>query len=614
MNKKSYLQSLEPLKLVGKHKVKEVVQEPYDFLKIIMENSTNAIFSIDLNGKFTFVNPRTSEITGYPSIDLIGQHFSILLSKDNLLEANEKFKKAILYKEIVQYYHARLIHRDGSIRIFTFIIVPLIRAGEVIGIVGTAEDITEQKKLEEELQRKSVAMNTAMDGMAILNKHGEIIYLNDAHIKLYGYDHSAELMGKQWRVLYDDKEIRKLEQNVLPILSEQGKWRGEAHGRKKNGTIFSQELSLNLIEGDGLVCVVRDVTESKQAEEALQKALKDSFRQTVQNLQNLIFKIKKDNDGKIIYTLYEGKIAQDLGLTTDNTKGRATSDLFPPEVASYLDEQHQKAFLGEVVQYEVTFANRIFYNTLSPIINGSLVVEVVGTSIDITEFKETQMALLKVDTLSAVGQLAAGVAHEIRNPLTALRGFVQLLNSKKSDDKRHLDIMLCELDRIEFIIKEFLMLAKPHRVAFQKKDLHMMLKHTVDLLNTQAIMNNVQIVTKAEPDIPLIHCEENQLKQVFVNFIKNAIEVMPDGGKLFIKVKLINTKQVLISFVDQGCGITEEGLAKLGEPFFTTKEKGTGLGLMVCYKIIEHHKGKINVESRVGTGTKFDIILPIDQH
>lgn len=110
----------------------------------------------------------------------------------------------------------------------------------------------------------------------------------------------------------------------------------------------------------------------------------------------------------------------------------------------------------------------------------------------------------------------------------------------------------------------------------------------------------------------MIHCEKNQLKQVFLNIIKNAIEAMPDGGQLTIKVMKNTGNTISVQFIDQGVGISEDRIPSLGEPFYTTKEKGTGLGLMICYKIIENHNGRLTIESKVGQGTKMEIELPFD--
>ncbi|WP_225983712.1 MULTISPECIES: PAS domain S-box protein [Bacillaceae] len=231
---------------------------------------------------------------------------------------------------------------------------------------------------------------------------------------------------------------------------------------------------------------------------------------------------------------------------------------------------------------------------------------------DVTDKIRMEEQLKKSDTLNVVGELAAGIAHEIRNPMTALKGFIQLLEgSLNGEFSTYFQVISSELQRIETIITDFLILAKPQAVSYQIKQVNNTIENTLDLLSAQASMHNIQFHTHFSK-IPPIHCESNQLKQVFINLIKNAIEAMPTGGFIDITTELFFDSHVLISIQDYGTGIPETVLDKLGEPFYTTKEKGTGLGLMVTYKIIEEHAGWIEVASEEEKGTLFQIYLPIN--
>jgi two-component system, sporulation sensor kinase E len=238
-------------------------------------------------------------------------------------------------------------------------------------------------------------------------------------------------------------------------------------------------------------------------------------------------------------------------------------------------------------------------------------VAYASISHDITERRNTDELLRRSEKLSIVGQLAAGVAHEIRNPLTTLRGFVQLQHAKAKGNQQHLDIMLSELDRINFIVSEFLILAKPQAINFQRRDLVFILQDIISLLASQANLNNIQFHFDCAPHIPLINCEENQLKQVFINIIKNGMEAMPEGGEITIQVGNLASDDVMVRVVDQGFGIPEDQLARLGEPFYTNKETGTGLGLMVSQQIIANHKGSMQFYSELNKGTTVEIILPL---
>lgn len=234
---------------------------------------------------------------------------------------------------------------------------------------------------------------------------------------------------------------------------------------------------------------------------------------------------------------------------------------------------------------------------------------VVAVTHDISERKKTEEYLRTSEKLSVIGELAAGVAHEIRNPLTSIKGFIQLLK-QPGQNERYYDIMLNELERINIIASELLVLAKPQAVHYKKKNITEILLTVIELLESQAHMKNIEITTDFDKDLPSVRCEENQLKQVYINIIKNAIESMSDGGQIHISAKLKPDGQILISCIDEGCGIPPELLSQLGKPFFTTKEKGTGLGLMVSQKIIKDHSGTIDIKSELNIGTTIQITLP----
>ncbi|KKI92028.1 histidine kinase [Bacillus sp. SA1-12] len=229
---------------------------------------------------------------------------------------------------------------------------------------------------------------------------------------------------------------------------------------------------------------------------------------------------------------------------------------------------------------------------------------------DVTERrKHTESLFQKSEKLALLGQMAAGIAHEIRNPLTSIKGFIQLFKANYIQ-KEYFDLILSELERINSIVGEFLVLAKPTAVIFEEQDVKELIKDVVTLMNSQSILNNIQIFVELDTDLPMISCEKNQLKQVLLNLFKNAIEAMPHGGNIDVRVKEKEEGKISIQVIDQGIGIPKERIPTLGEPFYTTKEKGTGLGLMTCFKIVEDHSGELKITSEVNKGTMIEIILP----
>jgi PAS domain S-box-containing protein len=325
------------------------------------------------------------------------------------------------------------------------------------------------------------------------------------------------------------------------------------------------------------------------------------------------------SDDKVVYINSEGEKL--LGVTQKETVlGKTVYDIVHPT--------HHETALKRIKQAKLMVNTPLSFIEMKIIRLDGMVIDVETASApiifkgkealltvgkDITEQKQRNDELLrKSDKLSLVGQMAAGIAHEIRNPLTSLKGFLQLIGSEQPNDKREFfDIMLNELERINFIVGEFLILAKPHAVIFKEESIELLCRNVLTLLDTQAILNNVQIFMKVHPNIPFISCEKSQLKQVLINLIKNGIEAMTNGGNITIEIGPTDEQDfVFIRVIDQGCGIEEGKIPELGEPFYTTKEHGTGLGLMVCYKIIENHNGKMHIQSKVGEGTTIEILLP----
>ncbi|MGE7051812.1 ATP-binding protein, partial [Paenibacillus glucanolyticus] len=241
------------------------------------------------------------------------------------------------------------------------------------------------------------------------------------------------------------------------------------------------------------------------------------------------------------------------------------------------------------------------------------VTSMISVSRDVTERNRIEELLRRSEKLNTVGQLAAGVAHEIRNPLTTLRGFLQLQQQTHKTNPDHIDLMLSELDRINLIVSEFLILAKPQAIHFQERDVRIIMGDVISFLDSQAHLYGIEFKLTFAVEPTFVHCEENQLKQVFINLLKNAIEAMPEGGNVWIDLKRPNAELVQIDIRDEGQGIPEELMPHLGEPFITNKETGTGLGLMVSQRIIQGHRGTMEIESEVGIGTKVSIVLPAVQ-
>jgi two-component system, sporulation sensor kinase B len=221
--------------------------------------------------------------------------------------------------------------------------------------------------------------------------------------------------------------------------------------------------------------------------------------------------------------------------------------------------------------------------------------------------------LYQNEKLKSLSEMAASISHEVRNPLTVTRGFVQLLRSPSIDEEKknsYIDLSLQELDRAASIITDYLTFAKPHEnVEITQLNVVDEVSYVANVMQPYGLMQNVTIKLKIIPNEVYILGNKKQLHQCLINLSKNAIEAMPNGGSLEIKITKENTK-IHIQLIDTGIGMTAEQITRLGVPFFTNKEKGTGLGTMVAFSIVKAMNGKIKVDSKINEGTTFTISIP----
>ncbi|MGN5652135.1 ATP-binding protein [Bacillus sp. Brlt_9] len=464
------------------------------------------------------------------------------------------------------------------------------------------------------LSRKEEELHTILQNMPVmvdaLDYNGDFVLWNRECEIVTGYT-AEEIIGNPHalQLLYPDHNYRhQIQTKFLTCGKNFRDW--EMHLTCKNGetkTIMWSNISEQFpVTGYSYWAVGVDITHLKAIEEQL--------KQQTSELE-LIFKALPDlcflteDDGTIID--YKAGSPTKFYVPAEAFMGKKFFEVLPSPVAQQFHEaihQVKEKATNVIVEYPLTINGSVgfFEARCLPLLHDKIMIIVR----DITERKKTEELLNKSDTLAAIGQLAAGVAHEVRNPLTVIKGFIQLFQINKEDQEKYFDLMLSEIERIEAILQEFLSIAKTDEINTEQKNIYQIYKNVVSLMNTKAIMTNIQVELYADTKDISIDCSENQLKQVFINILQNSIEAMPDGGKITIHIKEINDEGVIIHVIDEGIGIPEERIKRLGEPFYSTKEKGTGIGLMLSYKIIESHQGKISIMSEVGVGTTVTIYLP----
>ena len=469
----------------------------------------------------------------------------------------------------------------------------------------TSEDITEQ------LQS---FMDHSADPIAIVDLEGITLQVNLAFEEFFFWKRE-ELIGKPFPIIPDflEKSVHEMHKRI----EEGEKWKGfETVRQRKDGRLMDVSISLFNIRNQenepmGLAFVYRDITSQKKAETALKES-EERYRSFVEASPEAIF---VHRNGIIEYMNPMG--AKMLGMErVEDIIGMSVFQFVHPDSYDTVGRRIEimrddRENVGLLEQKFKRLDGEVFYGeTLGIPINymGHPAIQVLCR--DITERKKTEYLLRKSSLLSAVGQMAAGIAHEVRNPLTAVKGFLQLMR-ETADSKEYLDMTVSEVEKIEVLIEEFLSLAQPKSTACEPLQLTPVLDGVISLAEFKAVLNDVRIIKGYEGENVSVMGEPNQLRQVFTNIVSNAIEAMPNGGALRIEVDDSINGHTIIRFSDQGCGITEERMAHLGQPYYSTKEKGTGLGLLVSSKIVHEHHGKINFYSEVGKGTDVDVILPL---
>lgn len=336
----------------------------------------------------------------------------------------------------------------------------------------------------------------------------------------------------------------------------------------------------------------------KQIEEDLRK----SQKQIVNILESIADPfIVLDRD--LRYTYLNREAEKHLARQKKELLGKKILDVFP-QFDHFLLEKYRKAIRenkSAYFEFYSTESEKWFQVIAYPIEDGLLTY-----FRDISGEKLTEREMARLESLNLIGQMAGSLGHELRNPMTTVRGLLQLLGSKEecAEFADYFKMMIAELDRANSIITLFLSLAKNRVLNLQPNNLKAITESLYHLLQADAVASEKNIVLELQ-EVPELCLDEGEIRQLILNLVRNGLEAMPPGKNLVIKV-YSELAEVILSVQDQGSGIKPEIIEQLGTPFFTTKESGTGLGLAVCYSIVERHKGSITLETGP-TGTTFFI-------
>lgn len=458
------------------------------------------------------------------------------------------------------------------------------------------------KKQEERLR---LVLEESYDGFWDWNVATGEVYYSPRWIKMTGYPpEEVEQHIQAWeKLLHPDDS-----QAVMKLLCEHlaGKTaRFEYEYRLRTGTGEWKWVrsSGRVVERDGngrplrMAGTLLDITEQKQAKEALETERRKLFSvlekmpvsislvnpgYTIEFVNKNIREIMGELEGRKCYEVYHG------------LKAPCEDCILPEVLATNTPGEIERSVINGEIRHN-------YYYPFSDN-DGSALVLVLG--FDVADKKRLDNEIARLDRLNLVGEMAAGIGHEIRNPMTTVRGFLQML-SEKADCARYADyfsLMIEELDRANSIITEFLSLAKNKAVEFKTQDLNRIIKVIMPLISADAMVTDNDIEVELG-DVPKLLLDEKEIRQLLLNLVRNGLEAMSPGGSLAIKT-FCEGGEVVLAVTDHGKGIGPDVLEKIGTPFYTTKENGTGLGLAVCYSIAARHKAAVTVDTGP-TGTTF---------
>jgi len=626
-------------------RAERALKESEELSKAIVANAPIGIATSDLRYHFLSANEAFCKILGYEEEEILKLTFKEITYPEDLPESEAKM--AALESGIISslVHEKRYFKKDGT-AIVGRIIVNAIRnqSGKPILFIVELEDITKSKRLEDDLrsseERFRAISTSAMDAIILSDEEDRVIYWNPAAEKMFGFLQS-EAIGRKLVELVIPPHGQKKHETLLKELMNNhlSKRHFGFNALKKDGNTFPMDLTVatvTLKEKKCLLSIVRDVTEWKAMEEAL-KQERDMLENMAANIDAGLTIISKDyrilwanqllkqingNDleNKLCYSIFNksNQVCQDCGVRKVFESG-ATSDRhdfhftfdgrddWVELIVTPVKDKNGKVIAALELAVNITERKRL-QTKLGEY--SQKLEELVQKRTE--QLKKTQAELVKSERLAAIGELAGMVGHDLRNPLSGIKNSAYFMKKKgKQISQTQAQEMLETIDKCvnysNKIVNDLLDYSREIHLERNEESLKKLLSECLRLLD---LPEKIEIQNHLE-DEPTFKVDSDKIKRVFINLIKNAIDAMPNGGKIIIDGKCTNGI-FEISFADTGAGIAENVLPKLFAPLFTTKAQGMGFGLAICKRIIEAHGGTIAVKTAKDKGTTFTLTFPIE--
>jgi len=581
--------------------------------RLLVDKSLDGIVVLDEDAKVVEANQRFAEMLGYTLEEVCELHtwdWDKFFPPEKILEMGRNVDEKGLHLDTK---HTR---KDGSVIDVDISISGIMYGGQKL-IFCIQRDVTERKLAEEALKNSEESYRELADSIT------EVFFAMDEHLRYTYWNKASEILtgvraedalGKSLPEVFPDTPGTRRAEKVYRAVLKAQQSQTFVNEFDMDGRHYIFEIGAYPSRG-GISVFVRDITERKRAEEAIKQAAEE-WRKTFDSISDAIsihdrnFKILRANEA--FANIFNMKPSQIIGgHCYELHKGQKPISGCP----------HQQSLATgkpAVAEFYESHLGKYLLESTSPIFDKE--GEVIGTihiTRDITEQKQQNERLMMADRLASIGELAAGTAHELNNPLTSVIGFSQLLMEKDISDDIREDVKLIynEAQRAVNVTKNLLTFARKHTPVKEPNQINNIIEDVLVLHAHEHKVNHIHVEKHLAPNLPEIMVDYFQMQQVFMNIIINAEYFMIEAhnmGTLTITTKKENSK-VRISIADDGPGIPPENLGRLFDPFFTTKEagRGTGLGLSICHGIVTDHGGQIYIRSQLGKGATIFIDIPI---
>jgi len=601
----------------------EIISRSQQGYRDLIDSFDDVLLAVSLDGQIRAANRSFSDLVDTTFQQIIGRPLTDFVQEssgdgEKLVErAMPRFMERRQWSGVVQ---VRL-KSQSAVFYFDCVAHAMMRGDKVQGITVLARDVSALRKNE---ARFTELFESLQEGIYITTPDGAILDVNPALVRMLGYDSKEDVLKRQVAEILVDRAERK-------ILKEQVERQAMLQGReitlvRKDGTsIVCLNTAAAVRDNSGRVVryqgAVMDITERREMERRLHQQ-QEFARRLVDNFPDLILVL----DTASHYTFVSPRCKDVLGYEVEETQqmefgGRTHPEDLPAVLSLYKDIIAGKQIFASLeirVRHKLGEWRRIRFN-FSPLSdeNGNIEGAVLSGR-DVTDLKRLEEQLIQAEKLAAMGQMLAGVAHELNNPLTAILGVTELLRERPGADestRRQLELTHRQARRAARIVQNLLEFSRPASPQKKPLDLSNILERTLQLHEHSLRRNNIEVDLRLPPELPGVVGDANQLIQIFLNLITNAeqaIREVRDSGRIQIRAGR-SGNQLTITVQDDGVGIRPEALQRIFDPFYTTKRPGggTGLGLSICMSIIREHGGNIEAETLPAGGSAFTIYLPV---